>query len=113
MSEAIPDAETPDRRVDDPRFKKLFFEVGQLKSQHQETIKKLDLNTQATLDVKKNTEDIVTAWAAISGGLKVLGWLGTCAKYFAYFAGAISATAGAWYALTHLGSPPPPPDIPR
>ncbi len=98
-----------ERRADDPRFKKLFHEVGQLKSQHQETIHKLELNTKATLEVKKNTDDIVAAWKALSGGLQVLGWLGTVAKFTAMLAGAVTAISAAWYAILHFGSGPTPP----
>ena len=101
-----------DRRKEDPRFKKLFLEVGQLKSQHQVLSQKLDINTAATLKVEKNTADIVDAWKALSGGLKVLGVLGSVAKWFAYIAGAITASGTAWYALTHWGAPPPP-DLPK
>lgn len=102
-----------ERRADDPRFKKLFSEVHQLKTQQQETLGKLELNTKATLEVKQNTDEIVAAWKALAGGLKVLGWLGTVAKYFALFAGAVTAAGGAWYAITHWGQPPLPPDIPK
>lgn len=96
-----------DRRADDPRFKKLFHEVGQLKSQQQETFQKLELNTEATLEVKKNTADIVAAWQALSGGLRVLGWLGILAKWLATISTGVAAAGGAWYAITHWGAPPP------
>lgn len=108
------DAAIVERRGEDPRFKKLFAEVSQLKKDQLALSTKIDQNTATMLDIKKNTEDIVEAWDAITGGLKVLGFLGTCAKYVTYFAAAIGATGGAWYALTHWGaSPTPPIDIPK
>jgi len=38
--------------------------------------------------------------------LKVLAALAKAAKYFSYFAMAVSAIGGAWYAVTHWGEPP-------
>lgn len=101
-----------DRRGEDPRFKKLFLEVDVLKKQHALMNAKIDLNTQATLETRKNTAEIVVAWQAIAGGIKVLGWLGVIARWLAYIAGAITAISAAWYAVTHWGTPTPP-DIPN
>jgi len=93
------DQEIKDRRNDDRRFRAIDERCLRIESQLQQ-------NTELTQEVVKNTTDIVAAWTALSGGLKVLGWLGIAAKYLALFAGAVSALGGAWYALTHWGQPP-------
>ncbi len=91
--------EIKDRRTDDKRFKIIDDRCTRIEQGLVE-------NTLATKRVEANTEAIVEAWKAIGGGLKVLGWLGTAAKYIAYFATAVSAIAGAWYAMTHWGEVP-------
>lgn len=52
----------------------------------------LDENTQVTTEVR----DFLTAMRA---GFRVLGWLGTGAKWIAAMAGAVAAVVGAFYAI--------------
>ncbi len=112
MAQKKPLPPPPERRRSDRQIRMLFSEVGEMKSRHEALVDKVDQNTAATLRVEKNTAEIVDAWKALSGGLKVLGWLGKVAKYTAYFLGLIGAAGSAWYALTHWGEPPQsPPQI--
>jgi len=56
-------------------------------------------NTESIERVEKNTVDIVEAFQAVTGGLKVLQGLARFAKYFSYVAAAVTAGAAAWGAL--------------
>jgi hypothetical protein len=40
---------------------------------------------------QKSTAELVEFWQAVQGGIKVLGWLGKFAKWFAGIAGACAA----------------------
>lgn len=53
-------------------------------------------------DVTKEVRDFLTA---MRGGFKVLGWLGTGAKWIGYVAGAVAAVAGAIYTIKTGGRP--------
>ncbi|MBI3983830.1 hypothetical protein HY346_00860 [Candidatus Microgenomates bacterium] len=101
----------PERRQDSPRLVALEGRCTSIEARCTTIEEKLDKNTAATERVEKNTSEIVGAWKALSGGLKVLGWLGIVAKYMAYVLGAVSAAGGAWYAITHWGEAPKPPQI--
>jgi hypothetical protein len=59
----------------------------------------LEENTQITTEVR----ELLTAF---KGGMRVLGWLGTFAKWAGGIAGACVALYSAWYALTHGGDLP-------
>jgi len=48
-------------------------------------------NTNMTKAVKADTAAIVQAWTAVAGGVKVLGWFGTFAKWLTIIAGAATA----------------------
>lgn len=96
----------PHRRADDPRIAKVQEQVEWLTGRHAELKTRLDENTALTGEVKRDTAGLVEAWTAIAGGMKVLGWLGRVAKWFGVIAGAIAASGGAWYALTHWGQGP-------
>ena len=85
-----------DRRADDQRLHDLAERVGKIEQG-------LVTNTALTNEVHKNTTAIVEAWTAISGGMKVLGWLGHAAKWIAAFLAAIAAIYAAW----HSGVQPP------
>lgn len=95
-----------ERRSTDPKLLELAEGLQHLKDKYACVEKKLDANIEVTTRIDQNTAAIVEAWQALSGGLKVLGWLGTVARYVAYFAGAVSAIGGAYYAITHWGQPP-------
>lgn len=60
-------------------------------------------------EIKTNnelTQDIRDLLAAFKGGFRVLGWLGTGAKWLGGIAGAAVALWVAWQTLTHGGVPP-------
>ena len=59
------------------------------------------------VEIASSTSGLVDAWAAISGGLKVLNFLGKAAKWVTYFAGMITALYAAW-SVSHGGPPPTP-----
>lgn len=62
----------------------------------------LDRNTELTQEIR----DIM---AAARVGFKVLGGLGTVAKWIGTIAGAGVALYSLWYAITHGGATPPKP----
>ena len=43
------------------------------------------------------------AWQATVGGLKVLGWLGSAAKWITAIGGGFAVLIALWYAVTHGG----------
>ena len=110
-----------DRRLPDPRITVLDGRVATLDERCNRIecqIKKNTELTQSTADivarVDHNTTDIVEAWKALAGGLKVLCWLWSAAKWCGIVATALTAVGALWYALTHGGqSPPPPIDLPK
>ena len=87
-----------DRRIDDVRLTALEERCGRIETAVAE-------NTLLTKTIQKNTDDIVEAWNAIAGGLKVLGWLARAAKYLTYALGLVAAA----YAVLRGGNPPPTP----
>jgi hypothetical protein len=62
----------------------------------------IDSNTELTEQIKKNTDDIVDAFKAVKGTIKVAGWLVTLAK--ALTAILIAIGLGYWFFKT--GEPP-------
>lgn len=51
-------------------------------------------------------QEILELFSAVKGGFRVLGWLGTGAKWLGGIAGAGVALWVAWHTLTHGGVPP-------
>ena len=49
--------------------------------------------------IRHDTSDMIEMFRALSGGFKVLTWLGKLAEPIGYIAAAIAAIAGAWAAL--------------
>lgn len=84
-----------DRRADDKR-------IGALEQRCAGIECALAENTKMTQAVKADTAAIVEAWTAVSGGLKVLGWCGTIAKWV----GAVGAAGAALWAFFHGGPAP-------
>lgn len=82
------------RRSPDPHIAELHARVGRLEE-------KTDAQTNSIKKIECNTGEIVEAWRALSGGLKVLGWLGAGAKWLTYFTAFIGSVAGLWYSLKH------------
>ena len=66
-------------------------------------------------DIKKLLDETSTTvsevrdlFAALKGGVKVLGWLGTGVKWLGFVAAGCTAVYTAAYMLTHGGTPPNP-----
>ena len=59
----------------------------------------LSENTAITSEIR----DLLTA---VKGGIRVLGWLGTGAKWLGAIAGAVAAIYTVAYMVTHGGRPP-------
>lgn len=93
----------PDRRGDDPKFVAIGQRIDDLTAQHASIAKAVAENTVITKRIEESTSGLVEAWAAISGGLKVLNVLGKVAKWVGIIAGAAAAV---WAAL-HGVSPTP------
>lgn len=51
----------------------------------------LQANSAVTNEIKADTAEMVEMWRAAKGGIKVLGWLGRFAKWFAAIAAAFAA----------------------
>ena len=102
--------ETPQRREADKKIEELVGRVDRLAEQHAVLSGKLDENNAATARIEASTAGLVEAWTAIAGGIKVLGWLATAAKYIGMFAAAVGSVVGAYYAFRngHIT-----PDIPK
>lgn len=69
---------------------------------------KLSENTAATLSTNAITADIKDILTAAKVGLKVIGAIGTIAKWIGLIATAVVAIYGAIYAVKSGGVPPPP-----
>lgn len=67
----------------------------------------LSENTAATLTTNAITSDIRDILIAAKVGLKVIGAIGTIAKWVAILVSACAAIYSAIYAMTHGGIPPP------
>lgn len=93
-------ATVPDRRGDDRRFIAITKRIDDIAGEVQK-------NTEITQRIESSTSGLVEAWEAISGGLKVLNFLGKIAKWVAVVAGAFTAAASAVYIFTHGGGPTP------
>lgn len=86
------------------RVDNLDMNVSTMQKRQQEFGEQLKTNTDATMQVEKNTAELIQVWGSFKGGLAVLGWLGVAAKWVAIIAGCITAVGGAFYALTHWGA---------
>ncbi|WP_457321643.1 hypothetical protein [Roseateles sp. P5_E11] len=61
-------------------------------------------NTRATLEGNRDAREILELFQAVRGGFKVLGWLGTAAKWVAGVAAAVSAL---WVLFHQVNGPKP------
>jgi hypothetical protein len=71
-----------------------------------------DALTKMAAELKANSEttnEVRELLALGRNGLKVLGWLGSAAKWLSTIATAALAVYGAFYAITHGGQMPPKP----
>ncbi|MGE8454647.1 MAG: hypothetical protein ACN6OP_29355 [Pseudomonadales bacterium] len=56
-------------------------------------------NTETTKRVEVNTEGLVEMFNALSGGFKVLVWIGKAARPIGYIAACAAGVVGLWTAL--------------
>ena len=80
------------RRASDPRIDDLVAEVKELRAMIERT--------------NISVAGVVEAWAAVEGGVKVLGVLGRGIKFIAAVAAVVTAVSAAWYSVTHWGEHP-------
>jgi hypothetical protein len=69
----------------------------------------LDINTATTNRVEANTAELVAAFGALQGAMRVLEMIGRLAKPVAAIVGLVAACAGVWTALKsgiHIGGKP-------
>jgi hypothetical protein len=64
----------------------------------------LGANTALTQKISEDTTDLVEMFKALKGGLKVLGWFGTVAKWIGGIAVAVASVYAAWQALVKMFS---------
>lgn len=57
-------------------------------------------NTAATLEGNRDVRELLEIFQAVRGGFKVLGWLGTAAKWIAAVVGAAGALWAVWHNAT-------------
>ena len=91
------DQATPDRRGEDPKFSEITKRIDGLVVQHTVLMAAVESNTVITKKIETSTAGLVEAWDAISGGLKVLNFLGKVAKWVTYIAGMLTAVYTAWH----------------
>lgn len=90
-------SETTDRlnrRATDSQISELGRRMTVIEEAQSAGIAQLAENTQITREIQANTKDIVDAWNAMVGGLKVLGFLAKLAKWGTWIAGAAGVV---WY----------------
>jgi len=93
------DQQPPDQYYSEAFIKSLHGQVVQMKEDLADCRADTKRNTESIERVEKNTSDIVEAFQAVTGGLKVMQGLARFAKYFSYVAGAVAAGLAAWSAI--------------
>jgi len=89
----------PDQYYSEAFIKSLHGQFVQMKGDLAECMESTKRNAESIERVEKNTSDIVEAFQAVTGGLKVMQGLAKFAKYFSYIAGAVAAGLAAWSAI--------------
>ena len=100
--------DVPDRRTGDTKLDALSERMDDLAAQHVGLKKAVDDNTAITTRIDRNTADMVAAWGALEGGMKVLNILGKVAKWVGIIAGTFTAVMTAIYVIVHGGPGPTP-----
>jgi len=59
----------------------------------------LKTNSAATKRVEENTKDLVEAFEAVRGGMKVLDWIGKVGSKLLWFTVPVAILYGAWQAI--------------
>lgn len=62
----------------------------------------LNANTELTQRIREDTSELVEMFKALKGGLKVLGWFGTMAKWVGGIALAVTSVYAAWQAMLKM-----------
>lgn len=107
---------TADARTDQ-RVDQLEGRVGAIETrlgQGSDRMKAIEVglaeNTAATKQIAENTTELVAAFNALQGALKVLNMIGRLAKPLTAILGLAAAGVGLWAAMTkgiHIGGPKP------
>lgn len=86
----------------DGRLEANITRMWELSSRVKVVEDKIDSNTQATLEGNRDAREILEIFQAVRGGLRVLGWLGTAAKWVA---GIAAAVGGLWTLWNQIHKP--------
>jgi hypothetical protein len=70
--------------------------IQEMEAQHTGLKRAIDDNTAMTVDIKKNTDDIVEFFLAAQGTFKALRVIGSIAKWFTAIAGAVAIVFVWW-----------------
>lgn len=87
-----------DPYLSDAFIKSLHAKVVQMEQRVDATADATTKNTESIEQIRKNTQDIVDTFSALSGGFRVLQGLGRVAKPLAYIVGLVTATITAYSA---------------
>ncbi len=63
----------------------------------------VDQNTRMVREIHRDTKDLLEAWQAAQGALKVIATMGRAVKWVA---GLLAAVGVIWYTVRHGGTPP-------
>jgi hypothetical protein len=88
-----------DRRLADPWREHVDERLGNMD-------KKIDANTEVTVETKQRVDEVHEILMTIKGALKAMGWLARGAKWVSAFLGLVSAIWLLWYQATHSGDVP-------
>lgn len=94
--------EVPRRRAADGQLVALCERMGSIEKSHERLEAQVAENTEMTKRIETNTAGVIEAFAAVLGGLKVLGFLAKMAKWASWLA----AGAGAMWVLLKTGDFP-------
>ncbi len=97
LAQTTRDAAAILRRESDTQIQGLKSRIDALAAGHATIVEEVKKNTEITERIATSTAGLVDAWNAISGGLKVLNFLGKVAKWVTYIAGMFTAVYAAWH----------------
>lgn len=96
----------------DERRNKTTWQVN-VENQISEIKAEVAENTAITAATNAKVAEVHDVLLTIKGGLKVLSWLASVAKWFTAILGLVSAGWLLWYQATHHGDVPAKIDIPK
>jgi hypothetical protein len=88
--------------MDDQWYKDITKRVSDMEVQHSGLKRAIEDNTAMTVDIKRNTDDIVVFFQDAKGTFKALQAIGNIAKWCTAVAGAVALF---WLALKSGGKP--------